>query len=266
MKFLITSLLTLATVFVNAQMDDKFYFPKKDLKPIQWKNYIELNFSIEADTVTTIILKPNNSQPKATIFYFHGSGGNLTYYIPITLKMVENNFQVVMIDFRGYGKSTGIPTHKNIAKDGQIVFENLLKRKDIQQTKKIIYGASIGTQIATLIAKNNQCEISGLILEGAMSSFGDIAGFYTPEYKEYLKKNYISPYAAKEDIKTLTQIPKLIIHSKKDKEVPYKQGKIIFENAPKPKTFLDFEGEHLQGMKFESKKILNKISKMANLK
>lgn len=115
MKFLITSLLTLAIVFVNAQMDDKFYFPKKDLKPIKWKNYI-------------------------------------------------------------------------------------------------------------------------------------------------------SPYAAKEDIKTLTQIPKLIIHSKKDKEVPYKQGKIIFENTPKPKTFLDFEGEHLQGMKFESEKILNEISKMANLK
>ena len=71
-----------------------------------------------------------------------------------------------MINFRGYGKSTDKPTHKNICEDGQKIFKELLEKDNIKNTKKLIYGISIGTQIATLLAKNNQEEISGLILEG----------------------------------------------------------------------------------------------------
>ena len=71
--------------------------------------------------------------------------------------------------------------HKNIAEDGEKIFTYLSNKSGIKETKKIIYGASIGTQIAAHLAKNHQEELSGLVLEGAMMSFGDIAAFYTPE-------------------------------------------------------------------------------------
>lgn len=260
-KLLILILLTLNILAVNAQMNDKFYFPKKDLKPINWEKYEELKINVETDTISALILKPEK-KPKATIFYFHGAGGNLTYYLPLTLILVKKGFQVVMVDFRGYGKSTGTPTHNNISKDGQRVFEILLEREGIKKTAIIIYGISIGTQIATLLAKNNQNKINGLVLEGAMSSFTDIAIFYTPQYKEFLENNYISPYSAKETIKTIYKIPKLFIHSKEDKEVPYSQGKIVFNNASEPKTFLEFKGEHLQALKYIKEPIIRKLNEM----
>lgn len=260
-KLLFLILLTVKIIIVNAQMDDKFYYPKKDLRPIEWKNYEELKFSVETDTITALILKPL-AKSKATIFYFHGAGGNITHYLPLTLILVKNDFQVVMVDFRGYGKSTGTPTHNNISSDGQKIFEMLLERHGIKKTAKIIYGVSIGTQIATRLAKNNQEKINGLVLEGTISSFTDIAMFYTPQYKEYLEKNYISPYSAKEDIKSIDKIPKIFIHSKEDKQVPYLQSEIVFNNAPEPKEFLEFTGEHLQALKYEQKEIIRKINKM----
>ncbi|MFD2564466.1 alpha/beta hydrolase [Aquimarina rubra] len=260
-KLLALALLLTNIIVVNAQMDDKFYYPKKDLRPIEWKNYEELKFNVETDTISALILKPA-TKPKATIFYFHGAGGNITYYLPLTRILAENNFQIVMIDFRGYGRSTGTPTHKNIAKDGQQFFELLLEREEIKKTPKIIYGISIGTQIATLLAKNNQDKIDGLVLEGAMASFTDIAMHATPQYREFLEKNYISPYSAKEDIKSVDNIDKLFIHSKEDKDVPYTQGKVIFDNAPGSKDFIEYTGAHLYGLKYEKEQILQKINKM----
>ncbi|MBF8457689.1 alpha/beta fold hydrolase [Kaistella sp. G5-32] len=260
-KLLLLILLVTKVIFINAQMDDKFYYPGKVLKPIEWKNVENVKFAVENDTINAVILKPN-AKPKATVFYFHGAGGNVTSYAPIITPLLKDNFQVVLVDFRGYGKSTGIPTHKNIAEDGEKFFSFLSKKDGIKDTKKIIYGASMGTQIAAHLAKDHQTEISGLVLEGTISSFGDIAAVYAPEYKAYLENSFVSPYSAKEDIKLVTKIPKLFIHSKEDKDVPFAQGMTVFTNATEPKEFIEFSGEHLYGLKYESAKILASINKM----
>ena len=99
-----------------------------------------------------------------------------------------------------------------------------------------------------------------------MASFGDIAAVYAPEYKAYLENSFVSPYSAKEDVKTLTKIPKLFIHSKEDKDVPYSQGVMVFTNAPEPKEFNDFSGKQLYGLMHESAKILVAMNKMVSMK
>ncbi|MBN9294547.1 MAG: alpha/beta fold hydrolase [Flavobacteriia bacterium] len=260
-KLLLLILLAVKITFVNAQMDDKFYFPKKDIRLNEWKNTTELNFNVEKDTINTVFLKPEQ-KPKATIFLFHGAGGNISYYYPIAIRLVKADFQVVMVDFRGYGKSTGVPTHKNIAEDGKLVFDEYSKMPEIKKLPIIIYGLSIGTQIATHIAKENQNKIKGLILEGGMSSFGDIAGFYAPQYKDFLEKSFVNPYSSKEDIKSINKVPKLIIHSSEDKEVPIEQSKVVFNNASEPKEFMEVKGEHMQGTASEGPKIIEKINYM----
>lgn len=260
-KLLLLIFLVTKVAFVNAQMDDKFYFPTKDILPNEWEKTTELNFNIENDTINTVLLKPEQN-PKATIFLFHGAGGNLSNYYPIALKFVKANFQVIMVDFRGYGKSTGVPTHKNIAGDGTIIFDKYSQLEDVKTTPIIIYGLSIGTQIATYLAKENQELVKGLVLEGGMSSFGDIAAFYTPQYKDFLENSYVNPYASKEDIKDLYYMPKLIIHSTEDKEVPIEQAKVVFDNATEPKEFMEIKGKHMLGVQFEEPKIIGKINEM----
>lgn len=254
--------LILLSIFSKAQMDDKFYQPSKEMKTLEFKNIENLSLPVENDTITAAILKPESKSIKKTIIFFHGANGNVSTYQYITKPLVENGFQIVMIDMRGYGKSTGKPTHLNVASDGQKMFDYLIARQDIKNTKIYIYGASLGSQIATHLAKDNQAKISGLIVDGGMSSFTDIAIHYSPQYKEIIEKFLVSPYSAKEDVKALNNIPKLFIYSKGDSSIPFEQGQLIYANAPEPKQFIEFSGEHIQAMVVDKSRILTAIEKL----
>ena len=243
-------------------MDDKFYQPKKEMKTLAFKNIENISLPVESDTITAVVLKPESKSIKKTIIFFHGAGGNISTYQYITKPLVENGFQVVMVDVRGYGKSTGKPTHLNVAEDGQKMFDYLLTRKDIQNTKIYLYGASLGSQVSTHLAKDNQAKISGLILDGGMSSFTDIAIRFKPEMKDIIEKYVTSPYSAKEDVKSLNGLPKLFIYSKGDSTVPFEHGQVIYNNAPEPKQFLEFSGEHIQAMVVDKDRILKAINSL----
>lgn len=259
-SILLALLFLLLSHTVTAQMDDKFYQPSKDMKALDFNNVENISLAVDKkDTITAILLKPNQTEITKTILFFHGANGNVTTYQYMTKPLVEKGFQVVMVDFRGYGKSTGKPKHLNVAEDGQKLLDYLLTRPDIKNTKIYMYGASLGSQIATHLAKDNPSKISGLIIDGGMSSFTDIAVRFSPENKEMIEKFIVSPYSAKEDIKAIKNMSKLLIYSKGDTTVPYEQGRLIFENALQPKQFLEYTGEHLQAMVIDQEPIIKAI-------
>lgn len=247
---------------ISAQMDDKFYFPGKTWKAVDSLTFEEVLLPVDSVQVSGLFLKPAG-KPKATVLFFHGAGGNVTNYLFMTRPLVQAGYQVFMTDFRGYGKSTGKPTHLNIVQDGQVVLDYLLQRKEVKGTKVVLYGASIGTQVATRLAQQNQSKIAGLVLEGTISSFTDIAADSSPEGQRAMIRQHLpSPYSAKEDIKSIGAMPKLFIHSKEDKDVPFHQGELVFAAAQEPKEFLVFEGKHLEAMKWESAAILKRLEAM----
>lgn len=260
MKTILSLLLFFLSFFnAHAQSDEQFYRPSKTLKPLEFTNTEEITLPVAGDTITAILLKPTG-KPKATIFFFHGTGGNISTYQFMISPLVQDQFQVVAVDFRGYGKSTGKPTHLNIAQDGQVFFDAALQHDAVKNTPVILYGASMGTQVATLLAKNNEMKIKALVLDGALSSFTDIAAYYAPQYREIIEKTYISPYSAKEDVKSLSNIKKVFIHSREDKEIPYDQGMEVFNNAPEPKQLLEYKGTHLMAIVNEQQKVLNTLN------
>lgn len=249
--------------FSNAQMDSKFYQTSKEMKPFEFANKAEeVKFPVDSDVITAFIVKPSQKEIKKTIFFFHGAAGNVTTYQQITKPLVEAGYQVVMVDFRGYGNSTGVPTHLNIQSDAQKFFDALIQRNDIKNTKKYIYGASLGTQIAANLAKNNATKISGLILDSPMSSITDIAMAYAPDYKDMIQQMLVSPYSAKTDLKNLNTLPKLIIRSDKDESFFFEQGKVVFDNASEPKKMLEVSGGHIGGMKSNQQEVLKAISEL----
>jgi len=249
----------------SAQFDDRFYFPKKSWSNIDTVKYEEVTFRMDTATLSGIILNPVNVHPLATIIYFHGAGGNVTTYVPITKPLADAGFRVFMIDMQGYGKSTGKPTHLNIAHDAQVVFDNLMLRKDISSTKVIVMGVSMGTQIATKIAKDNQDRIAALVLEGAISSFTDIAADTSPKEQQQMVRNFLkSPYAAKEDIKGINSIPKLIVHSTEDSTVPFNEGKLVYNNATNPKELWEVKGEHLDAINIYRDEYIRRLKALLN--
>ena len=259
---LLSALFLFILSYTNAQMDDKFYQPSKELKPLEFSNAEFISFPVENDTITAYFLKTKMAKPKATILFFHGAAGNATTYQYITKPLVEDGFQVVMIDLRGYGKSTGIPTHQNVASDGQKIFDYLLTRSDIKNTKIYLFGSSLGSQIATHLSRNNKDKISALIIDGGMSSFADIASSFAPQYKDFITQMLKDVYTEKEDIKFTEGLPKLFIYSKNDSTIPFSHGEEIYKNAAEPKQFLENTSEHIQGLKEEPKEILKAINNL----
>jgi len=262
-KILLTVLLSIAVICSTlAQFDDRFYFPSKEWKVIENMQYEEYNFNIENDTLNAILFK-SETKPKATILFYHGAGGNISTYTFMIEPLIKAGFQVLAVDFRGYGKSTGKPTHVNIANDAQFIFNQMTKNEKIKETPLIVYGASMGTQIATKITKDNQSKISGLILDGTVSSFTDIALHSTTEQQKSIIKQYvISPYSAKNDIKEIKNLPKIFIHSQTDESVPFEQGKLVFNNASEPKELWVYEGNHLDAVANNEKQYIQKVNSL----
>ena len=244
----------------SAQFDDKFYFPKKKWDNIDTVNYREVTFKTDTAVLSGIILEPKIKQPLATIIYFHGAGGNVTTYVPLMNPMADAGFRVFMIDMQGYGKSSGKPTHMNIAMDAQVVMSSILQREDVAHTKVVIMGASMGTQVATKMAKDNHDRIAALVLEGAISSFTDIAADSSPKAQQDMVRNFLkSPYSAKEDIKQTGSIPKLMIHSTEDSTVPFREGKLVYDNAPQPKELWEVKGAHLDAINLYRSEFIDKL-------
>lgn len=262
-KFLLTASLSIAAICSTlAQFDDRFYFPSKEWKVIENMDYEEYNFNIESDTLNAVLFK-SETTPKATLLFYHGAGGNISTYTFIIEPLINAGFQVFAFDFRGYGKSTGTPTHVNIANDAQFIFNRIIKNGNIKETPLIVCGASIGTQIATKITKDNQTKISGLILDGTMSSFTDIALHSAPEGQKSIIRQYVtSPYSAKNDIKEIKNLPKIFIHSQTDESVPFAQGKLVFNNASEPKDLWVYKGNHLDAIVNNEKQYIQKINSL----
>jgi len=260
-KTLITLLIIISTQFANAQFEDKFYYPKKE-----WNNvtipFKEHFISVEKDSIHTAFF-PTKNTPKATILFFHGAGGNISTYMYMIHPLVANGYQVYAVDFRGFGKSSGKATHLNIASDVEIVFAKMKENKAIKNTKLIVYGASLGCQIATYVAKNHQQEVNALVLDSGFSSFADIASMNAPkEYKQFIQNALIKVYPSKEEIKDIKNMPKLIIHGKTDKSIPFHHSEIVFQNAQEPKTFFSSTVGHIDSLQFETEKVIKEIDKL----
>jgi len=127
----------------------------------------------------------------------------------------------------------------------------------------MIYGAFIGTQEAVYLNKYNQNKITALVLDGTISSFTAIAAAQSPPASEnIIRQNLISPYSAKEDIKSIKDIPELFIYSQFDEQVPFKEEQLVFKNALGPKSFFIYNGRHLQAMRVDPTGVMNEINKL----
>ncbi|MHA6279036.1 alpha/beta hydrolase [Salinimicrobium sp. CAU 1759] len=246
-----------------SQMDEKFYFPSKEWKSTEGYDFEEILFYPGQDTLSTILMSPKNT-PKASILYFHGSGGNVTSYIPHAQALVDGGYQVFMVDFRGYGNSSGEPTHVNIASDAEFLLQEMRRLPAMEDQEILVYGSSMGTQVAINLASKHQEKIIGLVLDGAMASFTDIALQYAPPaaHPQIKAQKNLFPYTAKEDITQIKDLPILFIHSKEDKEVSFEQGKMLFELAVAPKSLWIYEGDHLQAPILFPEELVSRIDKL----
>ena len=108
---------------------------------------------------------------------FHGNAGNIGHRVPIA-KVLEENIgcNVLMLEYRGYGLSTGTPDETGINIDAQTALDYIRNQKETEGGKIIVFGQSLGGAVAVQLVANNQGvgDIAGLILENTFTSIKEM--------------------------------------------------------------------------------------------
>lgn len=163
-----------------------------------------------------------NENPKGVILYFHGNAGDLSRWGNITSFFVDKNYDVILMDYRTYGKSTGKLSEEALYADAQLFYDYAKQLYD--ENMIVIYGRSLGTGIAACIASKNNPD--KLVLETPYYSLMDVAKSRFPFLPIETLMKYKIP--SNEFIKKVN-CPITIFHGTDDAVVPYDSGKRLFD-------------------------------------
>lgn len=156
-------------------------------------------------------------QTKGVILYFHGNAGALDKWGIVTKDFLPLGYDVLIMDYRTYGKSQGKLSEQNLFNDAQLAYNYL--RKNFADEHIVIYGRSIGTGIATQLASKNICR--SLLLETPYFNLYDVVKNH---FKWIPKKNLLRyNFSNNKHIKKVNS-PIYIFHGTADKVVPLKSG------------------------------------------
>ncbi len=174
---------------------------------------------------------------KATLLLSHGNGGNISYRYLLMRSLQRRQFNVLMYDYRGYGRSEGTPGEEGIYKDGRAYFDYVLTLPEVDRQKIILWGTSLGGAVATDVATHRPA--AGLILESTFTSGQDVARILYP----FLPVGPLmrSKFNTIEKIKTL-HLPLLVMHGELDEILPIGLGRRLYASANDPKEFYEISG------------------------
>ena len=206
----------------------------------------EFNLTTKDSAVLNAIhFKQDN--PKGVILYFHGNAGDLSRWGDITTFFAEKKYDVVVMDYRTYGKSTGKLSEEALYSDAQLFYDYALKHYG--ENKIVLYGRSLGTGIATKLAGTNSPD--KLILETPYHSLLDVAKDRFP----FLPVKWLLKYKllSHDYIQNVT-CPVTIFHGTNDDVVPYESGRRLFDSIPieSKKFYKVVGGEHNNLIQFET--------------
>jgi len=168
---------------------------------------------------------------KGVVLYFHGNAGDLSRWGTVTEYFVDLNYDVFIMDYRSYGKSTGTLSEAALYEDAQLCY-NVLK-ESYPENQITVYGRSLGTAMATKVAANNNPK--QLILETPYFSIMDVARIRFPFIPvSYILKYQLPTYQFISDVSCSIHM----FHGTDDYIVPFSSGEKLFNAAPKNRTTL----------------------------
>lgn len=195
--------------------------------------------------------------PKATILHLHGNGECLHVHHQIIAPLVKQGFRIFTFDYSGFGFSEGKARRQVVLEDAVSALDYVLDKSELRPL--VVYGQSLGGHLAVVLTAMRQQDIDALAIEGAFSSHKDIAveALGHKGVRHIVKEGY----SALDSIKNIHK-PILVIHSREDKEVPFKLGEKLFNQANAPKEFYPVDSGHVRGLLYYEKEIAQKINKM----
>ncbi|NNL95007.1 MAG: alpha/beta hydrolase [Xanthomonadales bacterium] len=183
------------------------------------------------------------AQARGAVLFFHGNAGNISHRLESIAKFNRLGLEVLIIDYRGYGQSTGKAGERGLYTDAEAAWDYLVFQKGLAPDRIVIFGRSLGGAVAAQLASRQQP--GGLILESVFSSGIDMARTlyrFLPARLITRLEFPVTEFVARIDC------PVLVIHSRDDEIIPYAMGQRVFQAVSSArKSFLEIRGGHNTG-------------------
>lgn len=202
------------------------FYPRNDFSPCPRYGFDHFVSVAENVSLHCRFYKDNDSWP--WILYFHGNGEVVSDYDEISLFYLKNKMNLVVVDYRGYGKSTGEPTLTDISQDAHIVYGAIKKELGEHGFRSDLWimGRSLGSIPALEIARQQKDDIRGLIIESGFPSITRLlVHLDVPVTGIDLDRIDRQCLALVNEI----HVPTLIIHGEYDTLVPPEEAETLME-------------------------------------
>ena len=182
---------------------------------------------------------------RGAVLVLHGNAGNISHRLEYLTMFNRLGYATLIVDYRGYGRSSGTPSEDGTYRDGEAAWRHLTEIRKFAPRDIVLFGESLGGGVATWLALQHPPR--ALVLASTFTSAPDLGAQVYP----WLPVRWLAriEYNNLERIPRITA-PVLIAHSKGDDIIPFSHGRALFDAAREPKQFLELRGGHNDGFIF----------------
>ena len=194
-------------------------------------------------------------EPKGVALILHGNAGSIALRVDWLRMFHDMGYASLVVDYRGYGRSTGSPSEQGTYADAQAAWDHLVRERGYAARDIVILGESLGGSIAAWLAA--RAAPRALVLQAAFTSVPDVAASVYP----FLPVRWISrfSYDTRGSLRDVAA-PVFVAHSRADEIIPFRHGQSLYEAARQPKRFLELSGGHNEGFIFARREWIESLA------
>ncbi|MBU2574763.1 MAG: alpha/beta hydrolase [Elusimicrobia bacterium] len=192
---------------------------------------------------------------RGTALIFHGNAGNISHRIDYLAMFHRLGYSSLIIDYRGYGRSTGSPSEDGTYRDAQAAWRWLTAERGVKAGDVVLLGESLGGAVAAWLAA--RVTPRALVLASVLTSAPGLGAQVYP----FLPVRLISRFSY-DTLGALKSVnaPVLVAHSPEDDIIPFTHGRTLYEAAKEPKQFIEMSGGHNDGLLFTRQEWVAQLS------
>jgi hypothetical protein len=180
---------------------------------------------VEVPGARLSVLELRRPDPDGVVFFLHGNSGNLKEWFTNVGLYRRANLDLVMLDYRGFGKSTGrIESEAQLHADVEAVWQAVAARYEGKRV--IVYGRSLGTGLAAAWAARHQPQLT--ILVSPYASMSELAALHYP----WVPQAVLRYPLRSDDAVARIRSPVLLVHGDRDALIPLAHSEFLARKAP----------------------------------
>jgi len=179
---------------------------------------------------------------KRVVLLLHGNAGNISHRGDSIAIFHRLGLNVLIVDYRGYGQSSGTPTEQGLYTDAMTAWRYLTDTRGFDPGHIVVFGRSLGGAVAAELA--TRVRPAALIVESTFDSARSMANAAFPLLSRLIVLRY--RFDTRSRVRRV-RCPVLVVHSQDDEIIPHYMGQRIFQAANRPKEMLTLHGDHNTG-------------------